>query len=70
MQSQGRWRKAEKAALEKCKETGGGKECKISLRYYNQCAVLVRGDNMYVTLGAENIEVASKLGMKKCSEGT
>ncbi len=63
-------RQAEKAALNKCKETGGGKECKIKLKYYNQCAVLAWGDSMYVTQGAENIEVATKLAMRKCSEGT
>ena len=56
--------------MDKCKHTGGGKECRISLNYYNQCAVLAWGDTMYATRGAENIEMASELAMKKCSEGT
>lgn len=63
-------RKAEKAAMDKCRQTGGGKECKISLKYYNQCAVIAWGDSMYVTQGAETIEVASQLALKKCGEGT
>ena len=63
-------RKAEKAAVSKCKETGGGAECKIKLRYYNQCAAIAWGDNYYVTQSAENIKMASELAQKKCSATT
>ena len=63
-------RQAEKAAMVKCKATGGGAECKISLRYYNQCAVIAWGDTSGMVQGAETIKIASELALQKCSVRT
>ncbi|MGH8050726.1 MAG: DUF4189 domain-containing protein [Arenimonas sp.] len=59
-------RKAEKIALTQCRSKGG-KACKIDVSYYNQCAVLVTGDTKYLAQSAENIEIATKVGMQKCN---
>jgi hypothetical protein len=63
-------RKADKQALSKCKAKGGGKTCKISISYYNQCAVVVWGDSYYVSQGAETIELARDIATKECSAKT
>ncbi|WP_392389941.1 DUF4189 domain-containing protein [Acinetobacter courvalinii] len=41
-------RQAEKAALTECRAKGG-KKCEVDLAYYNQCAVMVTGDNSYLS---------------------
>lgn len=59
---------AKRSALADCKAKGGGSGCRLDLTYYNQCAVLVTGDNLYNTARAESIERAAQLGMTKCVE--
>ncbi|KAF1716641.1 DUF4189 domain-containing protein [Pseudoxanthomonas wuyuanensis] len=59
-------RKAEKAALLKCRERGG-KACKVDMSYHNQCVVLVSGDSRYIVQTAASIGLASDVGIEKCS---
>lgn len=59
-------RKAEKAALEQCREKGGD-GCKVSHTYSNQCGVIAWGDTHYVTGSAATIEEASELALRSCS---
>ncbi|USA54373.1 DUF4189 domain-containing protein [Acinetobacter sp. C32I] len=56
---------AESKALNECQSKGGS--CQV-FSYFNQCAALVSGDNHYVIQGAENIDVASKVGMTDCQK--
>jgi hypothetical protein len=63
-------RKAEKGAVTHCKRNGGGENCTVIVRYYNQCAAIAWGDAAHTSQSAENIEVASQLAFQKCSEKT
>jgi Domain of unknown function (DUF4189) len=63
-------RKAEKEAVTQCKAVSGSAKCKITLRYYNQCAVFAWGDTANVTESAGTIEIASQLAMQKCDRKT
>ncbi|MCU4638996.1 DUF4189 domain-containing protein [Acinetobacter courvalinii] len=58
-------RQAEKAALTECRAKGG-KKCEVDLAYYNQCAVMVTGDNSYLSQGAVSKEEATRIAMQKC----
>lgn len=58
---------AERAALKSCREKGGTR-CEIEISYYNQCAVLVWGDNSFNTSGAASEEEAKRRGMDKCTQ--
>lgn len=58
-------RKAQKAAIAAC-QVNGGVACKIDVAYVNQCAVIVTGDNRYVTAHAPNIGEATSIGMERC----
>ena len=59
-------RQAVKAAMSQCRAKGG-KNCKAILSYYNQCAVIVSGDKQHTAQSAATINVASEIGMSKCS---
>ncbi|MEI2429439.1 DUF4189 domain-containing protein [Lysobacter yananisis] len=56
---------AERAALKLCKEDGG-KNCKIKLAYYNQCASLISGDRLFFVQSAETREEAVSDGLDRC----
>lgn len=58
-------RSAVKSAMKDCKEKGGN--CRLQLAYRNQCAVLVSGDRQFLVQGAENIEIATNVALKKCA---
>lgn len=58
-------KQAEKAALSECRANGGGK-CEVDLAYYNQCAVIITGDNSYLSQGAVSKEEATRIAMQKC----
>lgn len=61
---------AAKAALSQCKSTADTKdaECKISITYYNQCAVYVWGSSGGVSSSAVDVATAGKQAMERCSE--
>lgn len=61
--------KAEKEALNQCRAKGGN-ECRISLSYQNQCAVIAWGESSASTQSAESIETASTLAIKSCGKST
>ena len=61
---------AQKAAIAQCKANGGGKSCKVGLAFYNQCGVIASGDTATVMQGGATIEIASGMGLKKCSNDT
>lgn len=63
-------KQAEKAAIAKCRASGGGKGCGVSLSYYNQCAVIGTGARFSNTYGAATVEAASKLAMDDCNANT
>lgn len=58
---------ARKVAMAECRAKRG-EGCKIELAYFNQCAVIVWGDNGYLTQGAATVGEASRLGIKECSK--
>ncbi len=60
-------RQAKKLALAQCRAEGGTK-CKLDLAYYNQCAVMVTGDKLYMSQGAPTIELATRLALASCEE--
>lgn len=60
-------RRAEKAALADCKARGG-RNCEVSLSYYNQCAVLIAGVNYNKAHGAATEEQAAETGMRECGQ--
>lgn len=60
-------RKARKAALTSCKETGGQK-CKVDMTYSNQCAVTVVGKKTHLSQGAATVEDATDIGLRRCRE--
>jgi Domain of unknown function (DUF4189) len=62
-------RRAEKAALKECKDFGGRK-CRVSLAYYNQCGVLASGDNEIISQGAPELESAEKMALDACRQKT
>ena len=59
-------RSAEKEAMSNCRENGGN-FCEIDLSYRNQCAVMILGSTIYNTQGAETVEIATKIGLEKCT---
>lgn len=58
--------KAKKKALNECKAKGGN--CKLQLAYHNQCAILVSGDKVFFVQAAESAEIATQVGIEKCSK--
>jgi Domain of unknown function (DUF4189) len=59
-------RKASKAAIQTCKDRGGG-NCVIRLAYYNQCAAVVMTDTWSGYAGAPTLENAIEDGKKRCT---
>ena len=68
--AKGSKRQAQREARKSCRSSGGGKDCKISLTYFNQCGVMARGDAYAVTQGAGSIDDASRIAVERCSEHT
>ena len=63
-------RQAEKTAMRQCKaRTKNAKTCQV-FSYYNQCAVVAWGSTNYTVQGAANIDRATQLAMRDCSERT
>ena len=58
-------KQARSAALKACKDEGGV-NCTVDISYYNRCAVLVTGDNVYTVSSAATIDEATKSGFIKC----
>jgi hypothetical protein len=58
-------RKAGKDALSEC-QARGGKQCKVTLSYTNQCVVTVQGNTGATDAHAASIESATQLGMESC----
>ncbi|WP_227556455.1 DUF4189 domain-containing protein [Acinetobacter courvalinii] len=59
-------RKASKAAIQTCKDRGGG-NCVIRLAYYNQCAAVVMTDTWSAYASAPTLENAIEDGQKRCT---
>ena len=60
-------RKAEKAAMARCRAKGGG-GCRVQLSYGNQCGVIAWGDDGYSTAGGTTIGKASEVAVRLCSQ--
>jgi hypothetical protein len=60
-------RAAEKAAAADCRARGGT-NCVVKLAYYNQCAVIVWGDQGYNIAAAATAVEATEIGMKSCGK--
>ena len=63
---------ATRAALKVCysRGEGGNKDCKIHLVYYNQCATVAWGNDMYTSSGRGSLEEADRDTLQRCSEVT
>jgi hypothetical protein len=62
-------RTAQKAAIAECKKFGG-KKCKISIAYYNQCGVLASGDTYSITARGPEINETTERAVNACSKKT
>jgi hypothetical protein len=62
-------RKAEKMALKQCKGKGG-KDCRVTLSFANQCAALAWGAAVNTTQPAGDLPEAEALALRTCSERT
>lgn len=60
-------RAAEKAAAADCRARGGA-NCVVKLTYFNQCAVIVWGDQGYNIAAAATAGEATEIGMKSCGK--
>ena len=60
-------RAAEEAAAADCRAQGGA-NCVVKLAYYNQCAVIVWGDQGYNIAAAATVDEATGIGMKTCDK--
>lgn len=58
---------ASKAAIDDCKKWGG-KACKISIAYYNQCGVLLSGENYSITGRGPTIDAAIGVVIDECKK--
>jgi Domain of unknown function (DUF4189) len=61
---------ATKAAMTECYRQGGGKDCKVKLTYYNQCAAVAWGEESYVAAGRDELEEANRYATESCSKAT
>lgn len=61
--------KAESAAIKQCRETGGGKACKV-FSYHDQCVAIAWGSRSYVVQSAESIALASRIALEECDGKT
>jgi hypothetical protein len=62
-------RKAEKAALKQCK-ANGGKDCRVTLSFGNQCAALAWGSTVNSTKPAGDLSQAEANAMASCNAAT
>jgi hypothetical protein len=63
--------KAKKAALRACRDSGGGKNCKVALAYSDQCAAYAIGDDYSVGVARSPIpQEAHTLAITSCAEST
>ncbi len=63
--------KAKKAALRECRESGGGKQCKVAMSYSNQCAAYAIGDDDSVGVArSPSPDEAHTLATASCAEST
>jgi hypothetical protein len=63
-------RKAEKAAIARCRATGGGNGCVVDLSYHNQCAVIGSGDSYMQSFAGPDIESTSQRALEACNRKT
>lgn len=63
--------KAKKAALRACRDSGGGKHCKVGLSYSDQCVAYAMGDNYSVGVARSPMpEEAYAMAIDSCAEST
>ncbi|WP_436870978.1 DUF4189 domain-containing protein [Acinetobacter courvalinii] len=62
-------RKASKAAIQECKNRGGG-ACNINLTYYNQCAAVGSNDINSFSYSAPTQAEAEQLALERCVKAT
>lgn len=62
-------KKAEKKAMKQC-EANGGKDCRVSLSFGNQCAAMAWGDTVTSSEPAADIPQAEAQALKSCGERT
>lgn len=62
-------REAKRAAIVECKKRGG-KKCKVSIAYYNQCGVLVAGDTVANAASGPDIKETTQRAVTQCSQET
>lgn len=58
-------KKAEYLALSACKKKGG-RRCEVEISYYNQCAVIVLGNEAVSSSSAASLDEAKIRGIDKC----
>lgn len=59
--------KAEKAALNQCKDKGGA-DCRVNISYRNSCGVLAWGGGFMAVASADTLSEASQLALGNCSK--
>jgi Domain of unknown function (DUF4189) len=59
-----------KAAMAECYRQGGGKDCKLSMTYYNQCAAVAWGHDGYGYSGRDILEEANQDALQRCGKVT
>jgi hypothetical protein len=60
-------RKARKAAIDECRNRGGG-SCQLDRAFVNQCAAIIAGETMSATANAPTEKEAVDMGMQTCSQ--
>lgn len=61
-------RSAEKRALAKCVETGGSRQCAITISFKNQCVATAWGNNYARSITAPTQDEATRLAMDDCRQ--
>jgi Domain of unknown function (DUF4189) len=62
-------RKARKAALQQCR-MNGGKGCKVTVDYYNQCGAVAFGDTRYTSHRGPDRQDTIQSAMQSCMKET
>ena len=63
--------KAKKVALRACRDSGGGKNCKIALSYSDQCVAYAMGDEYLGGIARSPMpEEADAMAIDSCAEST
>lgn len=63
--------KAKKAALRACRDSGGGKHCKVGLSYSDRCVAYAMGDDYSVGVARSPMpEKAYAIAIDSCAEST